>query len=376
MRIAMLGAKGIPAATAQGGGVETYVEELATRLVANGHEVTVYTRPYANPDGLTSYKGVKLVTLPTIHTKHLDAITATFLATVHALFQNYDIVHYHGVGPSTLAWMPRLFNWRTKVVATFHSRDRFHEKWGLLARLYLTFAEWASVTFPNATTAPSHSIQLFCKRMFGANVLYIPNGVALPSASIGTDELSQFRVQPEGYFFTLGRFVPHKAFDDVIRAFRNVQTDKKLVIIGSAAPDQVPYERELHRLAGDDKRIIFAGRVTGEPLKQLLAHGYAMVHASRSEGLAVSILESMSYGRMVIMSDIPENLELIDHSGISFPLGDITELTHVLQWAVNDPQLVMERGERARKVIRDRYSWAAIVGAMERLYGSLINRKV
>ena len=378
MRIAMIGCKGIPAASALGGGIETHVEELATRLVARGHEVMVYVRPYANPERKTSWRGVELITLPSLQSKHLDAITHTFFASLHVLSQKVDIVHYHGVGPSTLAWIPRLFKWSSRVVVTFHSRDRFHEKWNWFARAYLAFGEWTSVTFPHRTIAVSHIIQLFVQRMYGARrVEYIPNGVEVVKKLPGTEFVKAVGLETGGYFFTLSRIQPHKAIDDAIRAFAGVETDKKLVIIGSpnGAGDE-EYFQELKRLAVHDGRVILLGRKTGVELHQLMSHSYAMIHPSRHEGLSVAILEAMSFAKLVIMSDIPENRELVDHSGIAYKVGDIKELRETLQWVVNDPELVKERGLRAQTSIQKLYSWDSVVLRTEQLYFSLFPKSV
>lgn len=374
MRIAMIGCKGIPAATSRGGGIETHVEELSTRLVQRGHEVSVYVRPYANPKRRTEWRGVKLITLPTIDRKNLDAIISSLLASFHVLFQPVDIIHYHGVGPSTLSWIPRLFKWRAKVVVTFHSRDRYHGKWSWVARAYLAFGEWTAVKFPHATIAVSHVIKTFCKQMYGADVRFIPNGIEIPAMHPGHDAVTKLGLEPGGYLFTLSRLVPHKAVEDVIEAFKRVQTDKKLVIIGTATYDDVTYENRLHELASDDPRILFVGRQEGLALQQLIANGYAMVHASRYEGLSVAILEAMSYGKLVIMSDIPENLELIDHSGVSFKVGDVASLRDELQWVVNDPELVEDRGIRARDAVQRLFSWNSIVDRTESLYDGLFKR--
>ncbi len=368
----MIGTKGIPAATAQGGGIETHVEELAQRFVERHHRVTVYVRPYANPERRSRYRGIRLITLPTIRRKHVEAIVHTFFATMHVLFQDVDIIHYHGVGPSTLAWIPRLFKPRAKVVVTFHSRDQFHEKWGWFARMYLAFGEWTSVRFPHATIATSHVIQVFCRRMYGGKkVQYIPNGVEVPSTVPGHETLRSLGLSSGGYFFTLSRLVPHKAVEDAIHAFMRLKTDKQLVVIGSATYDDVRYEEALHRLAAADPRIIFAGHLQGEPLRELIAHGYAMIHASRSEGLSVAVLEAMAYARLVIMSDIPENLELIDHSGLAYHVGDVDALRESMQIALEDPMMVKARGERARGVVGVRYSWESVVVRTEYLYRSL-----
>lgn len=374
MRISMLGCKGIPAAFSQGGGVETHVEELATRLVERGHKVTVYVRHYANPKGLKSYKGVRLVTLPSVRRKNLDAITHTFLASVHVLFQRADIVHYHAVGPSTLAWIPRLFKPRSKVVVTFHSRDRFHEKWRWPAKLYLMLGEWTATHLPHATIAVSHSLQLLCRKKFGRFAWHIPNGVDLPRLHPGSQELKKFGLEPGKYFYTLNRFVPHKAIEDAIRAFREVKVDMKLAIIGYAAPNRAErsYEAYLRELASSDPRIVFTGKQTGDTLRQLAGHAYAMVHPSRDEGLSISVLEAMANGKLVIMSDIAPNLELIDHSGIAFQVGNVSALKDAMVWALSDPAMVKERGERAREAVQRLYSWSSIVNRTEALYFSLL----
>lgn len=368
MRIAMIGVDGLPSLYPVVGGVETHVEHLAGHLVARGHEVTVYVRRHANPNKRKSSHGIRIVTLPSWYRKNLDTITHTFLASVHALTQPYEVIHYHGVGPSTLAWIPRLFKRDARVIVTFHSRDQFHEKWGLFARLYLAFAEWTAVKIPHATIAVSHGIQILCNMMFGAKVYHIPNGVEIPKKKPHADELKKFGLGSGRYFLCLARLVPHKAQDVLIRAFRLLKTDHKLAIVGSASFDDVDYAEELKRLAGDDERIIFTGQQCGVALHQLIANSAALVHPSRSEGLSVSVLEAMSYGKLVIMSDIPENLELIDHSGICFKTGDVEGLVGAMQWSLDDAFAAKARGLRAQDIIKRLYSWDAVVRRVENVY--------
>lgn len=374
MRIAILGSKGIPAATARGGGVESYVEELAVRLVDRGHQVSIYCRPYANPERKKRYRGVSLITLPTVARKNVDTWFATLFATIHVLFQPVDIVHYQGVGPSTFSWIVRLCKPRAKIVVTFHSRDRYHEKWSWFARAYLAFGEWTAVTFPHATITPSHVIQVFCRHMFGKEIKHIPNAVDVPTLHIGQSVLKDLGLQAGEYFFTLSRLLPLKAIEDVIHAFRQLKTHKKLVIIGDASPDMQWYAEKLHKAAEGDLRVVFVGRRSGDELQQLIAHAYAMVHSSRTEGLSVAILEAMSFAKLVIMSDIPANRELIDHSGLAYPLGDVAALKDVLQVAIEDPTMVKLRGERAREVIKRLYSWDSVIVRMEALFQSLLER--
>ncbi|MBU2613083.1 glycosyltransferase family 4 protein [Patescibacteria group bacterium] len=364
----MLGAKGIPASQAFGGGIEVHVERLATHLESRGHHVSVYVRPYSNPKRRKTWNRIRLITLPTIRTKNLEAIVHVFLSTVHILFQHVDIIHYHGVGPSILAWIPRVLKPRAKVICTIHARDQFHEKWSWFARVALAFGEYAACRFPHRTIAVSHDLQLFCEAMFGRRVVHAPNGVEIPRRSIGTSHLKRLGLEPNGYLMTLGRLVPVKAHEDAITAFLPLATDKKLLIVGDATYDTVTYEAKLKRLTAPDPRIVLMGRRSGEELEQLLAHCYALIHPSRSEGLSVTILEAMSHGRLVVMSDIASNRELVDHSGVAYPVGNTRELSRVLEWLLSDPILVRIRGERARDVIRRLYSWERITDRIVQTY--------
>ena len=374
MRIAMIGAKGLPSLLPVGGGVETHVENLARHLAARGHEVTVYVRTYANPRRLSWLGRVRLVTLGSWHRKNFDAITHVLLSTLHALTEPYDIIHYHGVGPSTLCWIPRLFKRSARVVVTFHSRDQFHEKWGVLARAYLALGEWTAVRLPHATIAVSHGIQLLCRKLYNTEVYQIPNGVELQTGWPGTHNLAPLGLQANRYFLCLSRLVKHKAQDVVIRAFRKLDAPVKLAIVGSATFDDAAYAEKLKLLADEDERIVFTGHQAGETLTELIAHCTAMVHASRSEGLPVVVLEAMSYGKLVIMSNIPENLELIDHAGLSFPVGNVTALSETMRWALDEPALARERGHRGKEVIHRLYSWKAVVEKTERVYQMVIGK--
>ena len=366
----MIGSKGLPASHVRGaGGIETHVEELAVRLSERGHHVSVYVRAYSNPQKLRTYRGVRLITIPSIATKNFDTITYSLLATFHVLSQNADVIHFHGVGPATLAWIPRVFKYRSRIVSTFHSRDRFHHKWGVFARAYLAFGEWACVTFPHRTIAVSHVIQRFCVHLFGAkHVVYIPNGVEIPEYVRETKLIRSFGLESGEYFFTLTRLTGFKRIEDAIKAFRHVKTTKKLVIVGEGSHGDEGYEAWLKRMAAPDPRIIFIGKRQHHEVAEIISHGYAMIHPSAVEGLSVAILESMASGRLVIMSDIPENLELVDHSAIAYPVKSIEALTTAIQTADDDSTMVKERGLRAKEVIRKLYTWDRIIDKTEALY--------
>ncbi|MEI7512302.1 MAG: glycosyltransferase family 4 protein [Candidatus Uhrbacteria bacterium] len=371
MRIVFIGAKGIPTSAISGaGGVEMHVEQIATRLAAAGHQVSVYIRSSANLDKeRLTYKGIHLIRIPALRSKNLETITHVFLSTVHALFHPADVIHYHGVGPSSLSWIPRIFKWKTKVVATFHSRDWYDTKWGSGARLYLRYGEWAALHYPHATVVISHVLQVFCRDHFHRKTVYIPNGAEIPGPQ-GVRCIQELGLQPGKFLLGVGRLVPNKAYEVAIEAYRHVKSDFPLVIAGASFYSDEYIER-LEKLAATDSRVRLVGFQTGESLKQLYAHCYAFVHPSRAEGLSTSIIEAMAAGKVVVMSDIKENLELIDHSGLAFKTDDTERLRETLELVLKDSEMVLERGERARKVVQKEYSWDSVVDRLQKLYKDL-----
>ncbi len=367
----MIGQKAIP--FYRDGGVERHVEELATRLSKHGHDVTVFVRRRYVATQEDLWQGVCLVRVPEIPTKHLGTISSTLFATFYALRSKFDVIHFHGIGPSLLAWLPRLFT-RAKVVVTFHSIDRFHSKWGILSRLVLRFAEWTATHFSQATIAVSQSIREYCKERFGKDVQYIPNGVEIKKAQ-STEELKRWNLAKNQYILTVARLVKHKGIHSLIEAFKSVpdsiKGEMKLVIVGAPSYTK-DYDEYLRELAGEDHRIIFAGYQSGDALNQLYAHAYLYVHPSQYEGLSLTILEAMSFGKCVLISDIPENLEVIDHSGIPFEVSNVEDLAEKMAALINHPEIVAARGKIGLGFIKRNFEWDKIVGEIEGVYKKLV----
>ena len=385
MKIAMIGAKTIPF-TGYGGGVEQHVEQLSVRLKEWGHEVTVYSRVRL-PDGQKFFKGVRVQYLPSIRTKHLDTISHVFLSTLHALFQPIDIIHYHGVGPSTLAWIPWLFKPKVKVVVTFHSIDRFHKKWGLLARLYLGWGEWTACHFTHRTIAVSKSIQEYCWQRFGRETVYIPNGVSFErrSESLHDNKIRKFGLVKDSYILTVARLVRHKGIHYLIEAYKKILsvygTDPKnwpggrvrdLVIAGAPSYTE-DYYAYLKTLAAGVPQIKFVGFQGGATLAQLFSNAYLYVHPSEAEGLSTTILEAMSHGTCVLVSDIPENLESIDHAGFTFKARNIRDLYDMLAYLLDFPEAVKKHGAQGMSYIKQNFNWDEIVLKVEEVYKKLFS---
>lgn len=377
MKIAFIGQKGIPTLS---GGVEKHVEKLSARLVELGHEVTVYTRPHYTPKDLTTFRGVRLISLPSIATKHLDAITHTFLATVHALFQDYEVIHYHSIGPSILSIVPRILKPKARVISTFHSRDYFHKKWSVFAKSCLKAAEFFTCKVPERTITVSQDLALYAKNFYGCNVVYIPNGAEVEMTA-STDALSQWGLKPGRYALSVSRLVAHKGIHYLIDAFKALEdTNKlpnnyKLVIVGAPA-STIDYEVSLHARARNRSNILFLGEQQGENLAALFTHAGVFVQPSENEGMSMALLEAMAYSLPVIVSDIAPNIEVVRGGyGALFPVKDVTALAQELAYFINRPDEAKRLGERAKGRIDDAFSWDAIARKTAEVYQETIDAR-
>jgi glycosyltransferase involved in cell wall biosynthesis len=373
MKIYFIGQKGIPAIY---GGVERHVEELATRLVREGHEVFVYCRDHYTPKDLREFKGVNLIHMPTIKSKHLDAITHTLLASLDVLKRDVDIIHYHAIGPSSLLWIPRLFKRSAKIVSTFHSDDRKHQKWGLIARICLGLGAYISVKWPHKAIAVSKYQSQYHGQEFGGELDYIPNGV--PAAiNVAPDLITKnWGLLGNDYILAVSRLIKHKGLHYLIRAYLMLKTDKKLVITGDANYTG-DYFNYLKTLAGDNENIIFTGNQSGQALAELYSNAYLFVQPSETEGLSIALLEAMSYGRGVLCSDIEPNKEVVTDIALTFRSKSISDLSQKLQYLLNHPEIVEIMGRELKDRVGFEYNWESVTRKTIALYKSLIceNRK-
>ncbi len=374
MRIAMIGQKGLPAIY---GGVEQHVHELAAGLVSHGHSVTAYARTWYTGGNTAHVNGVTIQHVPTLHTKHLDTIVHTLFATIHAINKKFDVIHYHGVGPALLAWIPRLFAPKTKVIVTFHSIDRYHQKWGLIAKLMLRCGEWAACRFPHQTIAVSQGLKQYTLNEYNTNTVYIPNGVETKTEIPSTAPLAGFHIEAHKYLVMVSRLVPHKGAHLLIEAFNRLKRDHadseeirqlKLVIVGgSVYTDE--YVAALHQLAASANDVIFTGFQSGDTLAALYAHAKLLVHPSLNEGLPMTVLGAMSYGKPVLLSNIPEHIELVTDSRVIFEENNVAALESKLyQWLMLDPEEQKRMGERNRDMVEKRYEWKQIVPQIAAIY--------
>jgi glycosyltransferase involved in cell wall biosynthesis len=370
MKIAIIGQKGIPSIS---GGVEKHVEDLSVRLVKAGHEVLVYTRPNYTNKNLAEYKGVKLISLSSIATKHLDAITHTLRACLDVVKRDVDVIHFHSIGPSSLIWLVKLLKPGVPVVATFHSQCYKHQKWGIFAKAYLKFGEFIACRLADKTITVSKNLKEYAAKKYGRVPEYIPNGVEA-GKKISAHDIKYFGLEKGNYILALGRIVKHKGLQYLIQAFKQVKTDKKLVIVGGSAHTD-KFVRELKAMAAGDKRIVFTGPQHGPIVQELFANAYLFVQPSESEGLSIALLEAMAHGTATLVSDIPENKEAISYTGYTFRNKNVADLIGKLNGLLRNPEIVREMGEMQRKRAMKEYNWEAITEKIQNIYGQAVAQK-
>jgi len=375
MHIAMIGQKGIPA---KYGGVERHVHDLSASLAKAGHTVTVYSRAwYSGNTSQNIHSRVSSKLVPSLETKHLDTITHVLLSSIHALFGHYDVIHYHGVGPSLLSWIPRLFAPKTKVITTFHSIDRYDHKWGGFARVVLSLAERTATTFAHTTITVSQSLQQYCLKEYRKETMYIPNAVAPFDHNVSSLPLQRFGLTEKNYIAMVARLIPLKGAHLLIDAFvklkeqhANDSTVKnlKLAIIGGSAKTD-SYVKSLHLQANTINTIVFTGFQSDETLHALVKNAIAIVHPSLTEGLPITVLEAMNTSTPVLVSNIPEHLELIQDPRIIFSQNNVDAIERALWQFLSLPQEERDAIVAVNKqMITDHYTWEIILPKIIEIY--------
>ena len=361
----MLGTRGIPASYS---GFETCVEELGARLVKRGHEVTVYCRSHHIRLRDKYYKGMELVKLPTIASKHFDTIVHTLLSALHVSLHRFDVVLMFIVGNSLVSFIPRLTG--KKVILNVDGLDWKRAKWGRWARRYIQFAEYLATIWPNAFITDSRSIERYYLENYHAASTYITYGADIRYVPPGR-YLQRYGLEPRRYILFVGRLVAENCPHHLVEAFNGLRTEGgearrlKCVIVGDA-PYAEEYIRSLKAEAGPD--VIFTGYLFGEGYQELASNAYLFVETSEVGGTHPALLEAMAFGNCVVANNTPENLETISNAGSSYDgQQGAAALREVLRRLLDNPEAVQSYRQRAIERIRQHYSWDRVTDAYERL---------
>ncbi len=369
MRISMIGHKRYGS---REGGVEVVVTELARRMAALGHEVTCYDRSGADvmtgdaADGRErTVDGVRVVPVRTIDRKGLAALSSSYFATLAAIKDRPDVIHYHAEGPCVPLPLAKRAGIRT--VATIHGLDWQRAKWGRLASTYIKMGEKAAATKADGLIALSEGVRRYFKETYGREAVFIPNGVDAKEALPASVIKEKWNLEKDSYLLYLGRLVPEKRPELLIEAFRVLETNKRLVIAGGSS-DTLAYEKELRAAAQGDNRIVFTGFVNGEPLAELYSNCYAYVLPSDVEGMPMSLLEAMAYGCCCVTSDISECADVLAGNGVTFEKGSADSLRAALRGLLADAGRAGALGAAAKAHVEKTYNWDSVVERTLELY--------
>lgn len=368
MRIAMVGTRGVPASYS---GFETCAEEVGSRLARRGHTVAVYGRSHHLAYRRSSYRGVRVIKLPTVPNKYLDTLVHSTLSTIHAALSRFDAVIVFGVGSSPVAFIPRLSG--CAVAINVDGLDWQRGKWPVAAQRYLRAMERVALFVGEAVITDSRAVQEYYRTRHGATTHFIPYGAELRSDP-PNGALRRLQLEPRKYLLYVGRLVPENCVDHLVDAFQRLDTDLKCVIVGDA-PYAEEYIAGLKARAGHN--VIFPGYVFGEDYWELNCNAFAYVFTSGAAGTHPALLEAMACGNCVIAQETATNREVAGGSALYYDgRAGSEDLLRQIRQVTTDPAVVTEYGERARGEVAARYSWERVTDAYELLFTDLVTNRV
>ena len=374
MKIAVIGVKGLPA---KQGGIERYCEELYPRLVACGHQVDLFARPsYVQKPWFVTYyyRGVRIICLPSIPFRGMDALFCSAAAAVVSILRQYDVVHFHALGPALFSWLPRLAS-SAKVVVTCQGLDWQRAKWGKLSSKIIYWGEQNAVKYVHDLIVVSQDLKNYFAQTYGLKAAYIPNGPGeFPDSDPEFRYVRSMNLTPQRYLLFLGRLVPEKRPELLIKAFKKLQVEGWKLVFTGGISDTEKYSDYLHQLAGDSPDIIFTGELQGVKLAEIVRGAGLFVLPSDLEGLPLVMLEAMKEGVPVLASDIPPHVQLIEPDrGFLFQAGNCDSCVATLREALQQPQLRTAMAQKAQRQVLANYNWQKITEENLQIYQRLVD---
>lgn len=375
MKIAMLGHKRVPS---REGGIEVVVGELSNRMAKLGHNVLVFNRksrqtstPQTSGELPRKQAGEnpELIEVTTFHRRGLAAASSSLFATIAAVRRRPDVIHFHAMGPSLMVWIPKLL--KVPTVVTIHGLDWQRNKWGRFASWYLRMGERAATKWATEIIVLSQNVRNYYSEEYGRETTYIPNGLSETERKKPDAIHAKYGLEADSYILYVGRIVPEKGVDILVQAFLELETDKRLVIVGDSS-DSDEYFEQVRMMASLDPRILMTGFTVGEELTELFCNSYLYVLPSRLEGMPMSLLEAISYGSCCVVSDIKELTEVTGSAAEVVKVGDPESLRRALLALVNGPAAVASYRERSKALAKNLHPWDETVHQTLHVYEAAI----
>jgi glycosyltransferase involved in cell wall biosynthesis len=378
-KINVYGIRGFPFVQ---GGVEKHCEELYPKIASADMEFKIYRRtPYVKKlkkDNKTNirYPHIEFCDVWTIKNKYLEALIHSFLCAFKSIFTRPDIVHIHNIGPASTLPIIKLF--RIKSVVTLHSMNYKHAKWNRLGKFLLKMSEKMIFRFADKIIFVANPYMQYAINEGGLKkdkAILIPNGLTDFAKLHSSISLSDYNLKKEKYILFVGRLVPEKRIQDLILAFSKIDTDMKLVIVGSHDNNDT-YFNELSKFKAQLKdRLIFTGFLDTKDNQTLYKDAYCFVLPSENEGMPIVLLEAMSFGKCSLVSDIEENLDVIKDFGYSFKVRDVKDLQKKLDYMLAHKAEIDKKGKEGMKFVQANYNWETIAKQTSKAYEDILESK-
>jgi glycosyltransferase involved in cell wall biosynthesis len=314
MKIAMIGSRGLGTSY---GGIERVLDAVCPELVALGHTVHVFA---ASGSATSEVANLEVIKVPCIEGKHTETISRSVMSLSRAI-GHYDVIHFHAIGPGVLSAATWLL--RQPAVVTIHGLDQRRDKWGPVAKTFLSLAENTIVNCADRVTVVSEELRRYFLERHDLRTSFIPNGLPTVNYLPRGPVFNRLGLGDRRYIFFASRLTPEKGCHDLIEAHSKMGDDVALVIAGKAL--EADYEAHLRQLAGPN--VFFVGHRSGSELQELYSNAALFVLPSYIEGMSMALLEAMAYGLPIVVSDIPENIRVVHDTAICFRTRDVDDLS-------------------------------------------------
>ncbi len=355
------------------GGIERALESMLPLLARRGHQVVVFSPlPTSGQPALPScWSGVESVQVPVFRGKHTTTLSSTAIAVIRALRRGFELVHFTHEAPGI--FVPLADACGVPSAVTVCGLDWKRSKWNAVAQHAIRRAERIGVSRADVIIALSRGIQRYLAETYDRDVGYVPNGIIVKPSPAWSGRLERFGLRPYGYVAFAARLVPEKGCHLLIDAWSAVQSDKVLAVAGAGRPGD-PYAEQL-RSKARPSHVVFTGHLEGQDLEEFFCYTSLFVLPSFVEGQSVALLEALGRGRACLVSDIEENVTVLDNNGFTFRVGDSVSLQEELSRLINQPRLIREMEDRVADARHQYPSWEEVAAQHEEIYARAIARR-
>lgn len=339
------------------GGIESYMINLTAELVKLGHEPIIYCESDRN--AVEMHNGVKVIHMTGSKSNLICKPWVGLKATIRTIFKEKDvaIIHYNAWPPSMWSFIPRIFG--IKSLMQGHGLEWQRSKFSPRQQKIIKFMEMVTAHTNQHLIMCSEDQTKYFKEKYNKDATTIPTAVNMPNEQCKGDisALEKFGLEPKKYFLFMARLVQDKNPDYLIKGFKAANYgNMKLVIAGSndANPEYVDY---LHKLAEDNKDIVFTGAIYGEEKDTILKNAYTFCIPSTIEGLSIVLLEAMSYKLPIIASNIEANREPLDNNAVWVRPENVEDIKEVIEYCINNQEKIVKFNEPNYQKVLENYTW-------------------